>query len=233
MYWKSVLVARAERPVGGPSTELTSEVLKLRVIVTAFPRLGERSTVLRPRMRLVKRDWKIGRSGEVKVAVSVIVSPEQRNLLDETDMNRDQEELTKEVSLGLVGNHLAGHGSGSGVEPVAEFELERAVRHVGGSDKGIGREHFAVAVVVGGVGHAASVKVEGVRAADVAAIAELDANGAVLIAKVVGSKRTDPGGLDASGCVVRVDGDGSETGAGKADRSVGGVVEGEVVGPSG
>jgi hypothetical protein len=77
VYLKSVLTARVESaPVAvGPAAELTRVVLKLRVTFEAAALLGNRWTVLRPRMRLVRRDSKIGRSGELKVAVSSMVSP--------------------------------------------------------------------------------------------------------------------------------------------------------------
>lgn len=86
VYLKSVLTAKVESaPVAeGPAAELTNVVLKLRTTVLAAALLGKRSTELRPRMRLVKRDSKIGRSGEVKVAVSWIVSPKVKRMIRTT-----------------------------------------------------------------------------------------------------------------------------------------------------
>jgi len=80
VYLKSVFTANVESaPVAaGPRGELTRVVLRLRLIVVATPRFGERATVDRRRMRFVKRDSWMGKSGELKVAVRVIVSPEKK-----------------------------------------------------------------------------------------------------------------------------------------------------------
>ncbi|KAI9019897.1 hypothetical protein DFJ74DRAFT_674843 [Hyaloraphidium curvatum] len=56
-YVKLVLTARVERAptAAGPAAESTRVVLTLRVTVVAAPMLGVRSTLLRPRIILVRR----------------------------------------------------------------------------------------------------------------------------------------------------------------------------------
>lgn len=134
------------------------------------------------------------------------------------------------VTLGFVRNHDTGNSSHSVVERRAEIEVEGVVG-IGGTNEGVGRQDFALAVVLVRIGEAIRVKAECIRATDVASGANVDADLAILVTKVVcvqGVARAV--GFNASGEGVRVDGHGSRV---PGKRKVATVGQGQVVWPAG